>query len=153
MRNDYYWPLGKDIVWYFSFRVGYEQTVNLVTSSGTPSIIPLIKEFALGGINSIRGYAEQSINNPNQLVGGSLAYVNYRTQMDMPFSGALKFGLFADAGNLLVNNFSFGGLNYGVGFGFHYQTPVGPINFDWGFPIDPPATADPFVIHFSVGVI
>jgi len=156
MRSDYYVPLTRDIVWYFSFRTGYEQTL---TVGNNPSFIPLIKEFALGGIASIRGYQEQQINypqnlsNPNPSFGESLAYVNYRTQVDLPFAGALKFGIFLDAGNLLVNNFSFGGLSYGTGFGFHYQTPIGPINFDWGFPINPAPGTDPYIIHFSVGII
>ncbi len=147
IRNDYYLPIFQDIVCYFSFRTGFEQALN------SSYFIPLIKEFALGGIASIRGYQEQGINNPYRLVGGSLSYVNYRVQVDLPFSGALKFGVFLDAGNLLVNNFSLGGLTFGTGFGFHYQTPVGPINFDWGFKVSPPAGVDPYIIHVSVGVI
>jgi outer membrane translocation and assembly module TamA len=60
-----------------------------------------------------------------------------------------------DAANLLVDNYSFGfgGLLYGVGFGLHYQTPVGPVSFDWGFKANPPPGSDPYVINFSVGVI
>jgi outer membrane protein assembly complex protein YaeT len=154
MRNDYYLPLTKGITWYFSARMGYEQTLNSNdTSAQSQYFIPLIKQFQLGGIGSMRGYQEQELNNPFSLSNGSLSYVNYRTQLDLPFAGALKFGVFLDAGNLLVNSFSLGGLRYGTGFGFHYQTPVGPVNFDWGFKIDPPPGADPYVIHFSVGVL
>ena len=146
-RSDYHLPVYRDIIWYLSFRTGFEQNF------AQNGYIPLIKQFALGGIGSLRGYQEQELNYQLDSISGSLTYVNYRTQVDFPFAGALKFGLFLDAANLLVDNYSLGGLRYGTGFGFHYQTPVGPVNLDWGFKIDPPPGADAYVIHFSVGVI
>jgi outer membrane protein insertion porin family len=153
-RSDYYQPIWKGIVLYTSFRTGFERSFGL-TSDLPQSIdaIPLIKQFALGGIGSLRGYQELELNKASSTIQGSLSYVNYRTQIDFPFSGALKFGVFLDAANLLVDDFSFGRLKYGTGFGFHYQTPVGAVNFDWGFKLDPPPNVSPYVIHFSVGVI
>jgi len=147
-RADYHLPLWKKISWYFSFRTGFEQNV---APSG--NAIPLIKQFALGGIGSLRGYQEQQLNAQTLSITGSLSYVNYRAQLDLPFAGELKFGLFADAANLKQDSFSFGDLLYGLGFGFHYQTPVGPVNLDWGFKTAPKAGEDPYVIHFSVGII
>jgi outer membrane protein insertion porin family len=158
-RSDYHVPLWKDIVWFISFRTGYEKALDLVRNSEDfqryPGVdaIPLIKQFALGGIGSLRGFNELELNKQNALIQGSLSYVNYRTQVDFPFSGALKFGLFLDAANLLVDEFSFGRLRYGTGFGFHYQTPVGAVNFDWGFKLNSRPQEDASVIHFSVGVI
>ena len=43
-------------------------------------------------------------------------------------------------------------LLYGAGAGFHYITPVGPINLDMGFKLNPPPQASPYVIHFSIGI-
>ncbi len=145
-RSDYYISVTGNIGLFLSFRTGYEQ-------SNANQNIPLIKQFTVGGIASLRGYQEQAFYANGALIGSSLSYVNYRTQIDLPFAGPLKFGLFVDAANLLVNNYSLGGLNYGTGFGFHYMTPVGPVNFDWGFKVDPPLGVDPYVIHFSVGII
>jgi outer membrane protein insertion porin family len=158
MRSDYHLPVWKGIVWYFSFRTGYENALNVTKDSPgfksrSVDAIPLVKQFALGGIGSVRGYQELEINKQDSLIQGTLSYVNYRTQLDFPFSGALKFGLFLDAANLLVDEYSLGRLKYGTGFGFHYQTPVGAVNFDWGFKLDPPPNSSPYVIHFSVGVI
>ncbi len=151
-RSDYSIPLGKAWVWYLSFRTGYEiNTVSTLNQSGPA--IPLIKQFALGGIGSLRGYQEQELNNQDSYIKGSLAYVNYRTEIDFPFAGALKAGIFLDAANLLIDNFSFGGLRYSAGFGFHYQTPVGPVNLDWGFKLDRPGDSSTDQIHFSIGVI
>lgn len=145
-RTDYYIPINRDITWFLSFRTGFEQ-------SGAGQEIPLLKQFTQGGLGSLRGYREQELFNNGTLVGASLAYVNYRTQLDLPFAGPLKCAPFIDAANLLINNFSFGGLRYGVGFGFHYLTPVGPVNVDLGFKVDPPQNTDVYQVHFSVGVI
>lgn len=153
-RHDYYVSLYRDFVLFASFRCGFESAFQGDSfSNQAPYVIPLIKQFALGGIGSIRGYKEQELNNPFVLNGESMSYVNYRTQLDVPLSGAFKFGIFGDAGNILVNNFSFGGLKYGAGFGIHYNSPVGPVNLDWGFKVDPPPGSDTQLIHFSVGVM
>lgn len=144
-RGDYYHPVFKDIIWYFSFRTGFEQNFG--------AYLPLIKQFALGGVGSLRGYQLQELNYQNLKVAGSLAYVNYRTQVDFPLTGALKLGVFVDAANLLLDRYSFGNLFYGPGFGLHYQTPVGDVNFDIGFRVPRVENADSYQIHFSVGVI
>jgi outer membrane translocation and assembly module TamA len=116
-------------------------------------VIPLIKQFALGGVGSLRGYAEQALNKGTSIIRNSLSYLNYRTQVDVPVAGSLKLGLFLDGGNLYVDEASLTGFKYGAGLGLHYVTPVGAINFDWGFKVDPKPKDDPYVIHISVGVI
>jgi outer membrane translocation and assembly module TamA len=126
--------------------------------------IPVIKLFALGGIASVRGYQELQVNLPGMypdalqsgsLEGQSLSYVNYRSQLDLPFNGAFKVGLFLDAANFLLNEYSLVPSFFGTGAGLHYQTPIGPVNFDVGFPLNPPlgANVSPYMIHFSVGII
>jgi outer membrane protein insertion porin family len=49
-------------------------------------------------------------------------------------------------------------LRYSMGFGFRWQSPIGPLRFEWGFPLDrqPPTTLiplgeDPVVFEFNVG--
>ena len=158
-RGDLYVPLLKDVVWYFSFRTGIEQSVVNTRDLNNPNpdpkqdAIPLNKQFAMGGVGSLRGYREQELNYQLNSIRGSLAYVNYRTQLNLPFAGALKFALFLDAANLTIDNYSLGNLLFGTGFGFHYDTPVGPISVDWGFKLAPQPGQDPYVVHFSVGII
>lgn len=157
LRTDLYLPVGLGIVGYLSFRMGFERSTESPLSSDIddPSgAIPLIKQFALGGIGSLRGFQEQELNYQSKIIRGTLAYVNYRAQLDLPFAGALHFGPFLDAANLTLDSFSFGGLRWGTGFGFRYLTPVGPVNLDFGFKINPPpGEKDLWNIYFSIGVI
>ena len=157
-RSDYYLTALRDIVFFFSFRTGLGR--NTEAPLGDPDdpnnksgTIPMIKQFTLGGPSSLRGFREQELNFLNVNIHGTLSYVNYRLQIDLPFSGAMKFGPFIDAGNLMLDRSSLGGLRYGAGIGFHYRTPVGPVNLDWASKIDPQPGEDPFLFHFSIGVI
>ncbi len=147
LRSDYVLPLGGGISWYMSFRTGLEKNLE---RNGT---LPLIKQFSLGGSGSLRGFQEQELSLPDVRVTGSVSYVNYRTQIDFPFAGALRFGPFLDAANLLMDRYSFGALRYGTGAGFHYRTPVGPVNLDWGFKVNPRPGEDPYRFYFSIGLI
>jgi len=153
-RADAYLDFIPHVVWYTSMRGGWLK--NFANVYGSNFSIPLIKQFALGGINSMRGYLEQEINvqeyDINRRVQNSMTYVNYRTQFDYYTSQNLSLGPFLDAGNLNVDNFTLGALQYGAGVGLRYMTPVGPVNFDWGFKLFPRALAETNVFYFSLGV-
>ena len=48
------------------------------------------------------------------------------------------------------------GLRKSVGFGFRWQSPIGPLRFEWGIPLDRQtrpdgATEDPLVFEFTIG--
>ncbi|MGE0614319.1 MAG: POTRA domain-containing protein [Bacteriovoracia bacterium] len=153
-RSDGIVPLGKGVTWFLSFRSGYARN-NVAPPDSTDQrySIPLIKQFALGGPGSLRGFGLQELNKQSKAILGTLSYVNYRTQIDFPIFGSMRAGPFLDAANLLVDRFSFGILRYGAGVGLHYQTPVGPVNFDWGFKLDPQPGEDTYRFHFSVGLL
>lgn len=160
-RVDYYASFIPHVVWFNSVRGGYLK--NLVNPYGATGVlnpdvtVPLIKQFALGGINSIRGFAEQQINvqsqNFNARVQDYSTYINYRTQLDFFPTPNLSLGPFLDSGNLQVGAFSLGNLRYGTGVGMRYLTPVGPVNFDWGFNLFPRPGEPGNVFYFSLGVI
>ncbi|MBU6374442.1 MAG: BamA/TamA family outer membrane protein [Bdellovibrionales bacterium] len=151
-RNDYLLPVWKDASWYFSFRTGIERNTQDITDIRVA--IPLIKQFTLGGAGSLRGFKEQELNIQDIAVRGTASYVNYRAQLDLPLSGPMRFGPFLDAANLLVDEYSLGkNLRMGTGVGLHYLTPVGPVNFDLGFKVNPRPGEDPYRFYFSIGVI
>ncbi len=156
VRADQFIPLSTWANWYMSFRGGIAR--NLISDAGAAPgcsvAVPLIKQFTLGGAGSLRGYQLQEVNKQNLSISGTLSFINYRTQIDFPLAGALKIGPFFDAGNLFVDRFGFAPLLMSTGFGIRYITPVGPINLDWGFKLNPQSrNEDRQRIHFSVGIL
>jgi len=43
------------------------------------------------------------------------------------------------------------GLRKSVGFGFRWFSPIGPLRFEWGIPLDPQVGEDPLVFEFTIG--
>jgi outer membrane protein insertion porin family len=43
------------------------------------------------------------------------------------------------------------GLRKSVGFGFRWFSPIGPLRFEWGIPLDPQLNEDPLVFEFTIG--
>ena len=161
LRGDYYFDFIPRVTLYTSARGGWIRNFispyNADGSFNSADSIPLIKQFALGGINSMRGYVDQEINvqeyDSTRRVYNFSTFVNYRTQIDFLATQNLSFGPFLDAGNVNVDDFTLGSLRYGTGVGLHYLTPVGPINFDWGFKLFPRVGEESSVFYFSLGVI
>ncbi len=151
-RADKFIPIGHGSL-YLSFRTGFERSTQNPTDDPSSGAIPLIKQFALGGAGSVRGFRDQEIQRKETAIRGTLSYTNYRAQLDLPVVGALRLGPFLDAGNLFLDRLPFGELRYGAGFGFRYLTPVGPVNLDVGFKLFPRPGENPYQIYFSVGVI
>lgn len=158
LRADQHLPMFSGTKLYLSFRTGFARNTirdeEIPANTKEATGIPLVKQFALGGTSSLRGFDLQELNKQDFAVRGSLTYVNYRAQIDFPFAGPMTLGPFADAANLNLDKFSFGGLRYGVGFALRYATPVGPVNFDWGFKLNKlPTEENASVFHFSLGLM
>jgi outer membrane protein insertion porin family len=43
------------------------------------------------------------------------------------------------------------GLRYSVGFGFRWFSPIGPLRFEWGLPLDRQPGEEPLVFEFTIG--
>jgi len=43
------------------------------------------------------------------------------------------------------------GLRKSVGFGFRWFSPIGPLRFEWGIPLDKQPGEDPLVFEFTIG--
>src|SRR6185295_10156841 len=43
------------------------------------------------------------------------------------------------------------GLRKSVGFGFRWFSPIGPLRFEWGIPLDAQPNEDPLVFEFTIG--
>lgn len=149
VRTDLYADFIPRVIWYTSLRGGWLKNFSV----GNTGTVPIIKQFALGGVNSLRGFLDQELNLQTEEVNGYMSFVNYRTQFDFLLTQNLTMGPFLDAGNLLLDDFSLGRLRYGTGFGMRYLTPIGPVNFDFGFKLNARPNEPTNVFYFSLGVI
>jgi outer membrane protein assembly complex protein YaeT len=117
--------------------------------------LPIFRRFYAGGIDSTRGYRRHRVGPLNEFgspVGGR-SLLEASLEVRMPIRGPLGGALFADAGQVRRAPFSFAiaDMQYGVGAGVRYQTPVGPLRVDIGIPIDPPRDEPSWRLHFSIG--
>ena len=46
---------------------------------------------------------------------------------------------------------TFSNLRYSVGFGFRWNSPIGPLRFEWGIPLNRQPGEDPIVFEFTIG--
>jgi outer membrane protein insertion porin family len=53
--------------------------------------------------------------------------------------------------NPCVHYPTFQNLRYSVGFGFRWFSPIGPLRFEWGIPLNPQPGEDPLVFEFTIG--
>lgn len=137
------------------------------TAAGDSEVarVPLEDRFRSGGVNSIRGYDENSIPPPGSgglaLVQGSVE-IRVPTPVRIPFLGALGFEAYADAGNVWPRpeSVSWRGLSAKrdgdpnavrvvAGFGPRLELPIGPLRIDvtWR---SRPERSHP-IIQFAVG--
>jgi len=150
----YYWPL----FWGFVFKVN--ATFGIIQSLNPSSPVPISELYYLGGINSIRGYALRSIsptilvprdNSPEGPVdafpvgGNKQAIFNFELEFPIIEKVGIKGVVFYDMGNAFAVNANFFqdkqynlpfGMFTSVGFGFRWFSPVGPLRFEWGFPLN-----------------
>jgi outer membrane protein insertion porin family len=156
--NSSYFRILEDMILALALNVGWQRS----NIAGQP--IPTFKLFRLGGIGSIRGFSEDALEvETSRNINGILGLINTRAEVRIPLSGSVGTALFLDAGNLMVDRFSFspGELRSAIGAGLRYNTPVGPVvlDFAWRLQSDdevgdtkvPDVGLDRFKIHFSIG--
>ncbi|HET6143834.1 MAG TPA: POTRA domain-containing protein [Candidatus Acidoferrales bacterium] len=146
-QTSFYKPLTPWLTWANNFRLGLAKPL----AGGT---IPLSERFFSGGADSIRGFPINGAgpqrpvsvcSNPSDAstctlisvpVGGNmLAVVNSEARFPIPLKSGLGGVVFYDGGNVYnrINLREFAdNFTHTVGFGFRYETPVGPVRFDIG---------------------
>ncbi len=147
-QSAWFTQLHKNVVFAFSLRGGisysYEDTEEL----------PLIERFFLGGRSSARGYENDRLGpkgDNNTPTGGNVfALMNNEFRFDV--GKGIGLVTFVDAGNVwtridLVDD----ELEYTVGAGLRYKTPVGPLRVDYGHKINREPGESAGEVHFSFG--
>ena len=139
----------------FNGEVGYGQAYG-------SNPYPITKNYYVGGIGSVRGYAPGSLGptyynttyNAYQPTGGQSKIVtNVEYTVPVPGSGTektLRMFTFVDGGNAFGENINLV-LRYSYGLGISWISPLGPLKFSYGIPIKSQPTDNIQRLQFQVG--
>ena len=165
----WHYPLLKDPKWGGNWvlalggQVGYG--VGLAERDNGTKDLPLFERYFLGGINSVRGFAERSLGTrapskcdddglncrSTEVIGGQKALV---LNSEILFPVMEQYGVrgvaFFDMGNAF-EDFSFGELRKSVGAGVRWMSPFGPLRVELGFPLNKKPDDETSVLGFSIG--
>ena len=134
-------------------------------------VVPYVHRYRAGGINSVRGFSWYSLGpsirslgsedparaDDRLVVGGSQTWINnFEIEAPILKSAGITGVVFFDAGNafgdpLGEGNLSLTGLRLSYGAGIRWFSPIGPLRFELGYPINPQEGEEPSVFDFSIG--
>ncbi len=124
---------------------------------------PQAQRFYLGGPNNMRGYQMFLLGPMGSDGQGHLLPLGGRTEFYSMFE--LEYPLFREAGVKFVSFFDVGNawnqfpggsanpvvLRTDAGFGVRWLSPMGPLRFEWGYPLSREPGEDVSVFNFSMG--
>jgi outer membrane protein insertion porin family len=153
-------------------------TLGLIRDWDASHRVPISELFYVGGINSVRGYRYLSISPREEVpvasvpdaalteiaVGGDKqAILNLEVEFPLFKAVGVRGVLFSDFGNAFApGRYSDPDVSWSlyksVGFGFRWFSPIGPLRFEWGFPLNrrrDPVTGEeidqPVDFQFTIG--
>jgi outer membrane protein assembly complex protein YaeT len=153
-----YWRLPHGMVAAVGMRLGIATTIG--DEPGSPVSLPIAERFFAGGANTLRGFAldqasplrnviarddngdpilvdgEPLIIKGDPVGGNLLSVVNL--ELRFPIFGNLRGVAFSDNGAVYpeIGDFAFDEWRFNLGFGFRYETPLGPLRVDYGFKLN-----------------
>lgn len=155
----WYQPIYKGFVYKTYLKGGFIKSLNT-------RAVPLYERYFLGGPNSLRGYYPRTVGPTVQIVSGPAGSVgafnyggtkmvqgNFELEVPIYTPAGFKAVAFFDAGNAYAEeqNISFRNLKMDYGFGFRWLSPMGPLRFEWGMPINRQPGEDSVVFNFTIG--
>ncbi|MGH7931587.1 MAG: BamA/OMP85 family outer membrane protein [Candidatus Binataceae bacterium] len=129
--------------------------IGIADTYGAHFNIPLSERFYSGGEGSIRGYGLRRVgplSAANDPLGG-LSVIEGSIELRHPLFWKLSGAAFFDFGQVSVHPFDLplGSLVYGWGPALSFDSPVGPIRLDLGFPSKTPRGDSSWQVYFSIG--
>ena len=152
-----YWPLTKKYTLAFNTDLGVGKGLN-------GQQYPIFKNFYVGGLGSVRGYQQSTLgevsttSNLNPVYIGGSKKVVLNAEFIGPFPGAgndktLRMFGFVDAGYAYSDNqnIDLGLLRSSYGVGLSWISPMGPLRFSYGMPIQQRAGDKIQKLQFQIG--
>lgn len=138
-QHQYYWPLSKDFTFYTNAEFGWARGFS-------NSELPFFKNFYAGGITSVRGYDNSSLGPVDAATGDRIggtrrAVGTAELLFPMPGMGldkSVRLGAFVDAGQVwgADQKISTADLRYSAGLSLIWSSPMGPLKFSFGNPLN-----------------
>jgi outer membrane protein insertion porin family len=134
--NQAFWPVYGDFVLMLRGDIGYGDGYG-----GKP--LPFFKAFYAGGVGSVRGYESGSLG-PRDIYGNALGgkrKIVGNVEVFYPVlkgDKSVRLSAFFDAGQIYVNGFQpdFENFRFSAGLGLAWNSPIGPLKFSYGIPIN-----------------
>ncbi|HET7097460.1 MAG TPA: outer membrane protein assembly factor BamA [Casimicrobiaceae bacterium] len=128
--------------------------------------LPFFKAFYAGGVGSVRGYQQSSLG-PQDIFGnatGGKRKIVGNVELFYPIikgDKSVRLSFFADAGQIYVNGkelpereqFDLQGFRYSAGLGLAWNSPVGPLKFSYGLPLNKKPLDKIQRFQFQIGTI
>jgi outer membrane protein insertion porin family len=117
--------------------------------------LPITQRFYLGGRSSVRGFRENSLGprgDDGAVIGGDTLF-SFNAELRYQLQQDFETHIFYDAGNVYLRDRSLAlsDLRYSAGAGLRYLSPIGPVGFDLGMPLDEADGEPSMRAHFSIG--
>ncbi|HWR58618.1 MAG TPA: outer membrane protein assembly factor BamA, partial [Thermodesulfovibrionales bacterium] len=144
-----YQEISRPLVAAAAFRLGMARCWG-----GDSSILPLVERFFLGGRNTVRGYAHDTLG-PKGINGnptGGNAFFETNLELRAFLGKGIGVVTFLDSGNVWqrVGDIDWS-LKHAVGMGLRYDTPVGPFRLDYGYKLKKEEGLSRGELIFSIG--
>ncbi|MFI4887277.1 MAG: outer membrane protein assembly factor BamA, partial [Burkholderiales bacterium] len=134
--NATYWPVYGNLVLMARADVGYGDGFG-----GKP--LPFFKAFFAGGVNSVRGYDTASLGPQDSFgnaLGGRRKIVGNLEAFYPILKGekGVRASVFMDTGQIYANGQQpqFESFRYSAGVGIAWSSPIGPLKFSYGVPLN-----------------